>query len=186
MSMQRTGVSEVFAVDIHPGARIRKGVLLDHATGTVIGETAVIGDDVSILHNVTLGGNVKIGVGAKIGAGSVVLKEVPEKTTAVGNPARLLGGRENPIKLTNIPSLTTDHPPPQLPLPFPLPSPPPVPSPAPLWFPLPSLCRSASNGPGLILVARPGTRPGNLIGLGLGRPGPIPTPSTNFVIAAHY
>ncbi|XP_031489499.1 serine acetyltransferase 1, chloroplastic-like [Nymphaea colorata] len=128
-------VSEVFAVDIHPGARIGNGVLLDHATGTVIGETAVIGDNVSILHNVTLGGtgkatgdrhpkigdgvlvgagthvlgNVKIGAGAKIGAGSVVLKEVPEKTTAVGNPARLLGGRENPIKLTNIPSLTMDH-----------------------------------------------------------------------------
>ncbi|XP_031490381.1 serine acetyltransferase 1, chloroplastic-like [Nymphaea colorata] len=128
-------VSEVFAVDIHPGARIGKGVLLDHATGTVIGETAVIGDNVSILHNVTLGGtgkatgdrhpkigdgvlvgagthvlgNIKIGAGAKIGAGSIVLKEVPEKTTAVGNPARLLGGRDNPIKLTKIPGLTMDH-----------------------------------------------------------------------------
>ncbi|CAN6470642.1 unnamed protein product [Victoria cruziana] len=128
-------VSEVFAVDIHPGARIGKGVLLDHATGTVIGETAVVGDNVSILHNVTLGGtgkcsgdrhpkigdgvlvgagthvlgNVRIGQGAKIGAGSVVLKEVPDRTTAVGNPARLLGGRNNPIKLTKIPSFTMDH-----------------------------------------------------------------------------
>ncbi|MCL7050963.1 hypothetical protein MKW94_013942 [Papaver nudicaule] len=128
-------VSEVFGVDIHPGARIGHGILLDHATGVVIGETSVIGNNVSILHNVTLGGtgklcgdrhpkigdgvligacssilgNVKIGEGAKIGAGSVVLKDVPARTTAVGNPARLLGGKENPIKLNIIPSLTMDH-----------------------------------------------------------------------------
>ncbi|CAI9088248.1 OLC1v1022528C1 [Oldenlandia corymbosa var. corymbosa] len=128
-------VSEVFAVDIHPGAQIGRGILLDHATGVVIGETAVIGNNVSILHNVTLGGtgkasgdrhpkigdgvligagtcilgNVRIGDGAKIGAGSVVLKEVPDRTTAVGNPARLIGGKENPIKLDKIPSLTMDH-----------------------------------------------------------------------------
>ncbi|GAB4846004.1 Diamine acetyltransferase 1, partial [Ancistrocladus abbreviatus] len=128
-------VSEVFAVDIHPGAKIGSGILLDHATGVVIGETAVIGDNVSILHNVTLGGtgkesgdrhpkigdgvligagtcvlgNVKIGDGAKIGAGSVVLRAVPPRTTAVGNPARLIGGKENPIKLDKIPSFTMDH-----------------------------------------------------------------------------
>ncbi|KAK9689463.1 hypothetical protein RND81_09G060800 [Saponaria officinalis] len=128
-------VSEVFAVDIHPGAKIGRGILLDHATGLVIGETAVIGNNVSILHNVTLGGtgkvsgdrhpkigdgvligagtcvlgNVKVGDGAKIGAGSVVLKDVPPKTTAVGNPARLIGGKQNPIKLDNVPSLTMDH-----------------------------------------------------------------------------
>ncbi|XP_034679278.1 serine acetyltransferase 1, chloroplastic [Vitis riparia] len=128
-------VSEAFAVDIHPGAKIGRGILLDHATGVVIGETAVIGDDVSILHNVTLGGtgkvsgdrhpklgdgvligagtcilgNVRIGDGAKVGAGSVVLKEVPPKTTAVGNPARLVGGKENPIKLDKIPSFTMDQ-----------------------------------------------------------------------------
>ncbi|KAL5769328.1 hypothetical protein ACOSQ2_016111 [Xanthoceras sorbifolium] len=109
-------ISEVFAVDIHPGARIGWGILIDHATGVVIGETAVIGDNVTILHNVTLGGtgkvsgdrhpkigdavflgagtkvlgNVRIGAEAKIGAGSVVLKEVPPTSTAVGNPARLL------------------------------------------------------------------------------------------------
>ncbi|KAI5674711.1 hypothetical protein M9H77_15075 [Catharanthus roseus] len=128
-------VSEVFSVDIHPGAKIGKGILLDHATGVVVGETAVIGNDVSILHNVTLGGtgkvsgdrhpkigdgvligagtcvlgNVRIGDGAKIGAGSVVLKEVPARTTAVGNPARLMGGKENPKKLDKIPSFTMDH-----------------------------------------------------------------------------
>ncbi|XP_024027189.1 serine acetyltransferase 1, chloroplastic [Morus notabilis] len=128
-------VSEAFGVDIHPGARIGRGILLDHATGVVVGETAVIGDNVSILHNVTLGGtgkacgdrhpkigdgvligagtcilgNIRIGEGAKIGAGSVVLKEVPPRTTAVGNPAKLVGGKENPIKLDKIPSLTMDH-----------------------------------------------------------------------------
>eukprot|EP00268_Persea_americana_P033183 TRINITY_DN32927_c0_g1_i1.p1 TRINITY_DN32927_c0_g1~~TRINITY_DN32927_c0_g1_i1.p1 ORF type:complete len:338 (-),score=49.38 TRINITY_DN32927_c0_g1_i1:304-1317(-) len=128
-------VSEVFAVDIHPGARIGHGILLDHATGVVVGETAVIGNDVSILHSVTLGGtgkvsgdrhpkigdgvlvgagthvlgNVRIGQGAKIGAGSVVLKEVPARTTAVGNPARLIGGKENPIKLDMPPCFTMDH-----------------------------------------------------------------------------
>ncbi|XP_042060205.1 serine acetyltransferase 1, chloroplastic-like [Salvia splendens] len=128
-------VSEVFAVDIHPGARIGRGILLDHATGVVIGETAVIGDNVSILHNVTLGGtgkvsgdrhpkigngvligagtcvlgNVRIEDGAKIGAGSVVLKQVPARTTAVGNPARLIGGKENPIMLDKIPSFTMDQ-----------------------------------------------------------------------------
>ncbi|KAK6917862.1 Serine acetyltransferase, N-terminal [Dillenia turbinata] len=111
-------VSEVFAVDIHPGAKIGKGIVFDHATGIVIGETCVIGNYVTILHNVTLGGtgkvsgdrhpkigdgvfigagssilgNVGIGNGAKIGAASVVLKEVPANATAVGNPARLVGG----------------------------------------------------------------------------------------------
>lgn len=123
-------VSEAFAVDIHPGARIGRGILLDHATGVVVGETAVIGNNVSILHNVTLGGtgkacgdrhpkigdgvligagtcvlgNVRIEEGAKIGAGSVVLKQVPARTTAVGNPARLMGGR-----LEKTPSFTMDQ-----------------------------------------------------------------------------
>jgi len=110
-------ISEVFAVDIHPAARIGSGILLDHATSFVAGETALIENDVSILHEVTLGGtgkergdrhpkirhgvligagakllgNIEIGEGAKIGAGSVVLSDVPPHSTAVGVPARVVG-----------------------------------------------------------------------------------------------
>ncbi|MCP8893498.1 serine O-acetyltransferase [Shinella daejeonensis] len=109
--------SSVFQTDINPAARIGKGIFLDHATGLVVGETAVIGDNVSILHNVTLGGTgkeggdrhpkigdgVMIGAGAKIlgnisigscsriAAGSVVLKTVPPKSTVAGVPARVIG-----------------------------------------------------------------------------------------------
>ncbi|WP_455271791.1 serine O-acetyltransferase [Rhizobium herbae] len=109
--------SSVFQTDINPAARVGKGIFLDHATGLVVGETAVIGDNVSILHGVTLGGTGKegsdrhpkigngvlIGAGAKIlgnihigncsrvAAGSVVLKEVPSKTTVAGVPARVVG-----------------------------------------------------------------------------------------------
>ena len=109
--------SEVFAVDIHPAAKIGRGIMLDHATGLVIGETAVVGDNVSILHAVTLGGsgrcsgdrhpkvgsgvmiaagaqllgNIVIGDGAKIGAGSVVLNDVPAHVTVAGVPARVVG-----------------------------------------------------------------------------------------------
>ncbi|WP_075288847.1 serine O-acetyltransferase [Pararhizobium arenae] len=109
--------SSVFQTDINPAARIGKGIFLDHATGLVVGETAVIGDNVSILHGVTLGGTGKegsdrhpkigngvlIGAGAKIlgnihighcsrvAAGSVVLKAVPPKTTVAGVPARVVG-----------------------------------------------------------------------------------------------
>ncbi|HYO20342.1 MAG TPA: serine O-acetyltransferase [Dermatophilaceae bacterium] len=107
-------ISEVFAVDIHPGARIGKGIMFDHATSAVIGETAVIEDDFSMLHEVTLGGtgkhggdrhpkirrgvmigagakllgNIVVGEGAKIGAGSVVLEDVPAHSTVAGVPAR--------------------------------------------------------------------------------------------------
>ena len=115
--MQGRG-SEVFGVDIHPAARIGRGIFFDHATGIVVGETAVIGDDVSILQGVTLGGtgkdcgdrhpkirsgvmisagskvlgNIVIGEGAKIGANSVVLKDVAPHTTVVGVPGRAVGG----------------------------------------------------------------------------------------------
>ena len=110
-------VSEVFGVDIHPGARIGKGIMIDHAHSIVIGETAVVGDNVSMLHSVTLGGTGKedgdrhpkigngvlIGAGAKvlgniqvgdcsrIAAGSVVLNDVPECTTVAGVPAKVIG-----------------------------------------------------------------------------------------------
>jgi serine O-acetyltransferase len=110
-------ISEVFAVDIHPGAQIGKGILFDHATSIVIGETTVIDDDFSMLHEVTLGGtgkaggdrhpkiargvligagakvlgNVKIGEGAKVGAGSVVLEDVPPHSTVAGVPAKVVG-----------------------------------------------------------------------------------------------
>ena len=110
-------ISETFAVDIHPAAQIGHGILLDHATGFVAGETAVVESDVSILHEVTLGGtgkdrgdrhpkvrsgvllgagakilgNVEIGEGAKVGAGSVVLKDVPPHTSVAGVPAEIIG-----------------------------------------------------------------------------------------------
>jgi serine O-acetyltransferase len=110
-------ISETFAVDIHPAARIGKGILIDHGTSVVIGETAVVGDDVSMLHEVTLGGtgkesgdrhpkvgtgvligagakilgNIIIGEGSKIAAGSVVLYEVPPHSTVAGIPARVVG-----------------------------------------------------------------------------------------------
>ena len=105
--------SEIFGVDIHPAARFGGGILLDHATSFVAGETSVVEDNVSILHEVTLGGtgnetgdrhpkvmsgvligagakligNIKIGKGAKIGAGSVVLEDVAAHTTVAGVPA---------------------------------------------------------------------------------------------------
>ena len=110
-------VSEVFGVDAHPAARIGRGIMIDHATGVVIGATAVIEDDVSMLHEVTLGGtgkesgdrhpkvrqgvligagakilgNVEIGAGSRVGAGSVVLSDVPPHCTVVGVPAKVVG-----------------------------------------------------------------------------------------------
>lgn len=110
-------ISEVFAVDIHPAARIGTGILIDHGTSVVIGETAVVEDNVSILHEVTLGGtgkqtgdrhpkvrhgvligtgakilgNVEIGEGSKVAAGSVVLNDVPPHSTVAGVPAVVVG-----------------------------------------------------------------------------------------------
>lgn len=121
--------SRIFGVDIHPVARIGRGIMIDHATGVVMGETAVVGDDASILHGVTLGGSgkdtgdrhpkigrgVMIGAGAKIlgnisvgecarvAAGSVVLEDVPAHTTVAGVPARIIGyaGCDEPARAMN-------------------------------------------------------------------------------------
>jgi serine O-acetyltransferase len=109
--------SSVFQCDIHPAARIGRGIFLDHATGLVVGETALIEDDVSILHEVTLGGtgkeagdrhpkirrgvmigagakilgNIEVGHCARIAAGSVVIKPVPNNVTVAGVPAKVIG-----------------------------------------------------------------------------------------------
>lgn len=114
--------SQVFQVDIHPAVPVGRGIFLDHATGLVVGETAVIEDNVSILQGVTLGGTGKedgdrhpkirhgvlIGAGAKVlgnievghcsrvAAGSVVLKDVPPNSTVVGVPAKVVGTADCP------------------------------------------------------------------------------------------
>jgi len=110
-------VSECFGIDIHPGATIGRGIMIDHAHSIVIGETAVVGDNVSMLHSVTLGGtgkededrhpkigdgvligagakvlgNIKVGHCSRIAAGSVVLQEVPPCKTVAGVPAKIVG-----------------------------------------------------------------------------------------------
>jgi serine O-acetyltransferase len=110
-------ISEVFGVDIHPAARVGKGLMIDHAHSIVIGETAVVGDNVSMLHSVTLGGtgkeghdrhpkvedgvligagaevlgNIRIGKCSRIAAGSVVLHDVPPCKTVAGVPAKIVG-----------------------------------------------------------------------------------------------
>lgn len=114
-------ISVVFGVDVHPAASIGRGIMFDHATGIVIGETAIVEDDVSILQSVTLGGtgkecgdrhpkirkgvmigagakilgNIEVGMGAKVGAGSVVLQPVPPHTTVAGVPAKIVGRPES-------------------------------------------------------------------------------------------
>ena len=115
--MLQSRISEVYAVDIHPAANFGSGILLDHATGVVIGETARVGDNCSIMQGVTLGGtgkdtgdrhpkvgkgvligpnatvlgNIRIGRGAMIAAGSLVLKSVPDYTMVAGAPAVEVG-----------------------------------------------------------------------------------------------
>jgi serine O-acetyltransferase len=111
------GISQILTnVDIHPAAKIGRRVFIDHAFGVVIGETTIVGDDVLIYQQVTLGGvslakekrhptvrngvvigggakvlgNITIGQNAKIGANSVVVSDVPDETTAVGIPARVI------------------------------------------------------------------------------------------------
>mmetsp|Transcript_11803 Transcript_11803/g.25505 ORF Transcript_11803/g.25505 Transcript_11803/m.25505 type:complete len:603 (+) Transcript_11803:190-1998(+) len=110
--------ASALGIDIHPACSIGKGVMIDHASGVVIGETATIGDGTTILHGVTLGGtgkdhgvdrhpkigkdvligagtkilgNITVGDRAKIGAGSVVLRPIPSGATAVGAPAKIIG-----------------------------------------------------------------------------------------------
>jgi len=116
-------ISVTLGVDIHPAARIGSGIMFDHATGIVIGETAVIEDDVSILHSVTLGGtgkssgdrhpkirrgvllsagckiigNIEIGENAKVGAGSVVLNDVPANVSVAGVPAKIIGDHHDQV-----------------------------------------------------------------------------------------
>ncbi|WP_323036097.1 serine O-acetyltransferase [Pararhodobacter sp.] len=123
-------ISEMFGVDIHPAARIGKGIMIDHAHSIVIGETAVVGDDVSMLHSVTLGGtgkedgdrhpkigngvligagakvlgNIKVGCCSRIAAGSVVLADVPPSATVAGVPARIIGEAGCPQ-----PSISMNH-----------------------------------------------------------------------------
>lgn len=114
--------SAAFGVDIHPAAKLGKGVMIDHGTGVVIGETAVVEDDVSILQGVTLGGtgketgdrhpkirrgvmigagatvlgNIEIGAGARVAAGSVVLRPVPAGKTVAGIPSKIVGDADAP------------------------------------------------------------------------------------------
>jgi serine O-acetyltransferase len=114
--------SRIFAVDIHPATRMGIGIMLDHGTGLVIGETAVVGDNCSILQNVTLGGNgketgdrhpkigrnvllaagakilgnIEVGDCSKVAAGSVVLKDVPSNKTVAGVPAKIVGDSNCP------------------------------------------------------------------------------------------
>jgi serine O-acetyltransferase len=122
--------SRIFAVDIHPAARIGRGIMLDHATGIVIGETAVVGDNCSLLHGVTLGGNgkdqgdrhpkigknvllaagakvlgnIRVGDCSKVAAGSVVLQDVPPNKTVAGVPAKVVGDSNCPE-----PAITMDQ-----------------------------------------------------------------------------
>jgi serine O-acetyltransferase len=123
-------VSELFDVDIHPAASIAGGIMVDHATGVVIGETVVIEENVSMLHAVTLGGsgagtgkrhptirkgvlmsvgakilgNIEIGEGTKVGAGSVVLESMPAHVTVAGVPAKIMGRATS-----DMPALEMDH-----------------------------------------------------------------------------
>jgi len=116
-------ISVTLSVDMHPAAQVGSGIMLDHATGIVVGETAVIEDDVSMLHSVTLGGsgkesgdrhpkirrgvllaagckiigNIEVGAGAKVGAGSVVLQDVPPGVTVAGVPAKIVARSQGTV-----------------------------------------------------------------------------------------
>jgi serine O-acetyltransferase len=128
-------VSQLYGVDIHPAAQIGKGIFIDHATGLVVGETAVIEDNVSILHGVTLGGtgketgkrhptirkncllgasstvlgNIVVGEGSVIGAGSVVLHTVPAHSIAAGVPATIKGNTSIPDPANSMDQIFDDY-----------------------------------------------------------------------------
>ncbi len=123
-------ISERFGVDIHPAAVLGAGIMIDHATGVVIGETSVVHDDVSMLHSITLGGsgcdsfkrhptvhrgvllgagckilgNLEIGENAKVAAGSMVIESVPPRVTVAGVPAKIVGSSRS-----NRPSASMDQ-----------------------------------------------------------------------------
>jgi serine O-acetyltransferase len=110
-------MSQNFQIDIHPNATILSGIMLDHGTGIVIGETAHVGYNCSILHHVTLGGsgkrgvdrhpkvgnnvllgagatvlgNIEVGDGCQVGAGTLVIESLPQHSVAVGVPGRVIG-----------------------------------------------------------------------------------------------
>jgi serine O-acetyltransferase len=121
-------VSQIFQIDIHPNATLGSGIMLDHGTGIVIGETASVGHNCSVLHHVTLGGSgkkgvvrhpqvgsgvllgagatvlgpVTIGDGSQVGAGTLVISDLPAHCVAVGVPARIIGSF---IDVTEQPSI---------------------------------------------------------------------------------
>lgn len=128
------GINQIFTnIDIHPAATIGSRVFIDHGTGVVIGETSIIEDDVLIYQGVTLGGvnlsagkrhptikkgavigagakvlgNITIGEDSKIGANSVVVKEVPDRSTAIGIPARVVekGRCKDPFSHNKLPDI---------------------------------------------------------------------------------
>ncbi|GKY92575.1 hypothetical protein MPSEU_000227700 [Mayamaea pseudoterrestris] len=125
-------VSQIFQIDIHPNATLGRGIMLDHGTGIVIGETASVGHNCSILHHVTLGGSgkkglirhpqvgdgvllgagatvlgsVSIGDGSQVGAGTLVIVDLPPHCVAVGVPARIIGSF---VDVTQQPSRSMDQ-----------------------------------------------------------------------------
>ncbi|KAH7300948.1 hypothetical protein KP509_23G005100 [Ceratopteris richardii] len=129
-SALQSRISEVFGMDIHPAAQLGSGIMIDHGTGVVIGETARVGNGCTLLHGVTLGGNgkqqgdrhpklgcnvlvgagasilgnVKIGDGSKTGASAVVLNDIPDFATAVGCPAKIIGRAKE-----DNPAVVLDH-----------------------------------------------------------------------------
>lgn len=127
-------ISEVFGVDIHPAAVLGRGIMMDHASGIVIGETAVVGDNVVMLHHVSLGGSgtgkgkrhptignsvllgagvnvvgpVVVGACTKIGAGSVVVTDLPAHCVAVGVPAQVVKRLDENVEPVQEMDMTAD------------------------------------------------------------------------------